>query len=77
MERVRGELCKQMGFLPVPSKCQSVQTLNQRKQETELDIKHHKGMDGRHQTQNTDIQCSSNLWRGSCKNMPHLIFQNY
>ena len=39
--------------------------------------KKYKGRDVRNQTQNTAIQCSSNLWQGSRKNMPHLILKNY
>ena len=48
--RVGGEIVKQMGFLLVLSRFQRVQTLTKRKQEMELDIRHHKGRDGRLQT---------------------------
>ena len=37
----------------------------------------HKERDGRHKIQNTAIQCSSNLWKSSYKNIQHLISQKY
>ena len=76
-ERVMGVICNQIGFLLVPSKCQRVRTLTHPQLEMELETKNHRGRDGRRQTQNTAIQCSLSLWQGSCKNMPHLILQNY
>ena len=76
MTRVMDVICKQMEFLLVPSQCQRHWTLTHHHQEMELDIRHHKGGYRRRQTQNTTIQCSSSLWRGYCKNMPHLILQN-
>ena len=63
--KTQGGVCKQMVFFQATSKGQQVQTLIQHKQERKCKI--HQGRDGRHKTQNTAIQCSSNLWQIFCK----------
>ena len=64
-----------MGFIKVMFKGLRVYNLMQHRQEKEY--KNYKGRDGRHKIQNTAIQCSSNLWQSSCKNIQHLISKKY
>ena len=73
--KIQGGDMQANGVFQATSKGQHVYTLIQHKQERKYKI--HKGRDDRHKTQNTAIQCSSNLWKSSCENIPHLILQRY
>ena len=59
------------GVFHATSKGVQVYNLIQHRQEREYVI--YQGRDGRHKIQNTAIQCLSNLWQSSCKNIQHLI----